>query len=77
LNVKIKPVNSHRDRPIAFQLEAIERPDGVFIKRARQLPSQIKVDGLWVHRGVPGPGANWDLAVEDVCDERIRSILKI
>ncbi len=31
----------------------------------------IKIDGLWVHQGVAQPGANWDLVVEDVREERI------
>jgi AbrB family looped-hinge helix DNA binding protein len=72
-----KPVRERLGLRPDMELEAIERPDGVFIKRAEQLPSLIKADGLWVHRGVPEPGANWDRAVEDARDERIRSILKI
>ena len=35
----------------------------------------VKVDGLWVHRGIAEPGANWDI-LEDVREERLGSILK-
>jgi hypothetical protein len=36
----------------------------------------IKVDGLWVHKGSPEPGANWESILEDVHEERIESVLK-
>ena len=58
------------------ELEAIERPEGVLLKRAEQRPSMTKVDGLWVHQGIAEPGANWQRIVEDVREERIESVLK-
>jgi AbrB family looped-hinge helix DNA binding protein len=58
------------------ELEAIEQPGGVLLKRVEQRPSMIKVDGLWVHQGVPEPGINWERIVEDVREERIESLLK-
>ena len=58
------------------ELEAIEQPDGVLLKRVEQRPSMVKIDGLWVHRGVPEPGVNWERIVEDVREERIQSLLK-
>lgn len=58
------------------ELEAIEQPDGVLLKRVEQRPSMIKVDGLWVHQGSPQPGANWERVLEDVREERIASVLK-
>jgi AbrB family looped-hinge helix DNA binding protein len=58
------------------ELEAIERPEGVLLKRVEQRPSMVKVDGLWVHRGSAEPGANWDRILEDVREERIESVLK-
>lgn len=53
------------------ELEAIEQPEGVLLKRVEQRPSMVKVDGLWVHQGRAAPGANWERIVEDVREERI------
>jgi len=58
------------------ELEAIEQPEGVLLKRVEQRPSMVKVDGLWVHRGRAEPGANWERVLEDVREERIESVLK-
>jgi len=58
------------------ELEAVEHPDGVFLKRIEQRPSMTKIDGLWVHQGIPQPGANWERILEDVREERIESVLK-
>jgi AbrB family looped-hinge helix DNA binding protein len=58
------------------ELEAVEQPDGVLLKRVQQRPSMIKVDGLWVHQGTAEAGANWDRVLEDVRGERIESVLK-
>ena len=58
------------------ELEAVEQPDGVLLKRVEQRPSMAKIDGLWVHRGIPQPGANWERILEDVREERIESVLK-
>jgi AbrB family looped-hinge helix DNA binding protein len=58
------------------ELEAIEQPEGVLLKRVEQRPSMVKVDGLWVHQGSAEPGANWERVLEDVREERIESVLK-
>ena len=58
------------------ELEAIEQPEGVLLKRVQQRPSMVKVDGLWVHQGSAEPGANWERILEDVREERIASVLK-
>ncbi len=58
------------------ELEAIEQPEGVLFKRVEPRPSMVKVDGLWVHQGRAEPGANWERILEDVREERIKSILK-
>ena len=58
------------------ELEAIEQPDGVLLKRVEQRPSMMRIDGLWVHQATPQPGANWDRVVQDVRGERLESILK-
>ena len=57
-------------------LEAIEQPEGVLLKRVQQRPSMVKVDGLWVHQGSAEPGGNWERLLEDVREERIESVLK-
>ena len=58
------------------ELEAIEQPEGVLLKRVGQRPSMIKVDGLWLHQGVAEPGANWNRVLGDVREERTESLLK-
>jgi AbrB family looped-hinge helix DNA binding protein len=58
------------------ELQAIEQPDGVLLKRMEERPSMMKVDGLWLHQGVAQPGANWDRILEGIREERIESILK-
>ena len=58
------------------ELEAIEQPEGVLLKRVQQRPSMVKVDGLWVHQGRAEPGANWERILEDVREERIASVSK-
>ena len=58
------------------ELETIEQPDGVLLKRVTQRPSMVKVDGLWVHQGSAEQGANWEHILEDVLDERNESVLK-
>jgi AbrB family looped-hinge helix DNA binding protein len=58
------------------ELEVVERPDGVLLKRVEQSPSMVKIDGLWVHQGEAEPGANWDRVIDDLREERIESVLK-
>jgi AbrB family looped-hinge helix DNA binding protein len=58
------------------ELEAIEQPEGVLLKRLEQRPSMVQVDGLWVHHGRAEPGADWDRILEDVREERTGSVLK-
>lgn len=58
------------------ELEAIEQPEGVLLKRIEQRPSMVKVDGLWVHQGKAEPGADWERALRDVREERIESVWK-
>jgi hypothetical protein len=36
----------------------------------------VKVDGLWVHQGIPEPAANWEKVLEAVREERANSISK-
>jgi AbrB family looped-hinge helix DNA binding protein len=57
------------------ELEAVELPDGVLLKKAEERPSMTKIDGLWVHLGVPQSGANWERILEEVREERTKSVL--
>ena len=59
------------------ELEAIEQPEGVLLKRVDLRPSMVKVDGLWVHQGSAEPGANWGRVLEGVREDRIESILRV
>jgi AbrB family looped-hinge helix DNA binding protein len=52
------------------ELEAIEQPEGVLLKRIDQRPSIVKVDALWVHQGTAEPGANWERIRHDACRYR-------
>jgi AbrB family looped-hinge helix DNA binding protein len=58
------------------EIEVIEQAEGVFLKRAGQRPSMVKVDGLWVHQGTAESGASWERIIEDVREERTDSVLK-
>jgi len=58
------------------ELDAVEQPGGVLLRPVEQQPSMVQVDGLWVHRGTAQPGANWERVLDDVREERIRSVLK-
>ncbi len=58
------------------ELEAIEQPDGVLLKRAQQVASMVKVEGLWLHQGTADRGTSWDEVIENVREERIQSALK-
>ena len=55
------------------ELEAVEQPEGVLLKRIRQRPSMLQTDGLWVHQGSPEPGANWEHILAAVRAERMES----
>ena len=59
------------------ELEAIEKPEGVLLKRAEQRPSMVKIDGVWVHQGRAEPGADWERILEEVREDRIESVLKV
>jgi bifunctional DNA-binding transcriptional regulator/antitoxin component of YhaV-PrlF toxin-antitoxin module len=57
-------------------LEAVEQPDGVLLKRAERSSALVKLDGLWVHQGVAEPGADWDSVIESAREERTRSLFR-
>jgi AbrB family looped-hinge helix DNA binding protein len=71
-----KPLRERLGFRADTQLEAIEQPDGVLLKRIEQRPSMAKVDGLWVHQGTAEPGANCERVHDDVREERIESMFQ-
>jgi bifunctional DNA-binding transcriptional regulator/antitoxin component of YhaV-PrlF toxin-antitoxin module len=54
-------------------LDLIEQSNGVLIRPREEVPSMIKIDGLWVHQGKPEAGAQWDRVIDDVREERAHS----
>jgi AbrB family looped-hinge helix DNA binding protein len=58
------------------ELEVLEQVGGVLLRKVEEQPAIVKIDGLWVHRGIAQPGANWDRVIEEVREERIDSIAK-
>jgi AbrB family looped-hinge helix DNA binding protein len=58
------------------KLEVPEQVGGVLLRKVEEQPAMVKIDGLWVHRGIAQPGANWDRVIEEVREERIDSIVK-
>lgn len=71
-----KPLRERLGFKPNVQLNAIEQPDGVLLKRVEERPSMIKADGLWVHQGTAEPGAQWDRLLGELREERIESVLK-
>jgi AbrB family looped-hinge helix DNA binding protein len=58
------------------ELEAVEQPDGVLLRRIQQRPSLVKVDGVLVHQGAAENNVNWDAVIDDVREERLQYLLK-
>jgi AbrB family looped-hinge helix DNA binding protein len=58
------------------ELEITAQSGGIFVRVVDEDQALVKVDGLWVHRGLAQPDANWEQVVEHIRDERIDSILK-
>jgi len=58
------------------ELEAVEQPDGVLLRPVRQQPTMMLVDGFWIHQGIAPQHADWDRVLDDVREERIRTILE-
>jgi len=56
------------------ELDIVEQPDGVLIRRREEIPAMVKIDGLWVHQGTPDAGAQWDRVIDEVREERAQSV---
>ena len=59
-----------------MELEVVEDPSGILLRRVDEQTSLVKVDGLWVHRGVAITGADWWRLLDQGRKERIEGILK-
>ena len=71
-----KPLRKRLGLSPGTELEAVDQAGGLLLRAVEARPAMVKVDGLWVHRGVADAGAEWDRVIRDVRDERIDSLLK-
>ncbi len=71
-----KPLRERLGFRPGTELEALDQQGGVLLRAVGERPALVKVDGLWVHRGVAQPGANWDRIIQELREERIESVLK-
>jgi AbrB family looped-hinge helix DNA binding protein len=71
-----KPLRERLGLKAGTELEVIDQHGGVLLRTVEERPALVKVDGLWVHRGVALPGANWDRIIQGVREERIESVAK-
>ncbi len=71
-----KPLRQRLGLEDAAELEAVEQPDGLLLRPVKQKPSMLRVGGVWVHQGVAEPGTDWQHVVEEVREERLRTIMK-
>ena len=70
-----KPLRKRLGLERAVELEAVEQPDGVLLRPVKEQPAMVRVGGLWVHRGSPEPGTEWERVVDDVREQRIQNVL--
>ncbi len=71
-----KPLRERLGLKPGTELEVMDQPDGVFLRRVEEQPALVKIDGLWVHRGIAQPGTDWDRVLQEVREERTQSALK-
>ena len=57
------------------ELEIVEQPNGVLLRIPEQAPSLGMVHGLLVHRGRAENGANWDLKLQNLREERLQATI--
>jgi AbrB family looped-hinge helix DNA binding protein len=69
-----KPVRDRLGLQEGGDLEILDIPEGVVLKRAELRPSMVKKQGLWVHTGKLPPGFDIVQAIRDDREERIRKL---
>jgi AbrB family looped-hinge helix DNA binding protein len=67
-----KPVRERFRLREGSELELEERSDGLTLRPVEQRPSMVRRDGIWVHLGKVPRGFDWDTAVDDIREERIK-----
>lgn len=58
------------------ELEIVEHPNGVLLRLPDRKPSLSHVHGLLVHQGRAEDGAGWDLALENIREERLQETIR-
>lgn len=58
------------------ELEIVEHPNGVLLRVQEQKPALAQVHGLLVHQGRAENGADWDLALESIREERLQETIR-
>ena len=71
-----KPLRERLGLKPGTELEAVDLEGGLLLRAVEERPALVKVDGLWVHRGVAQPDANWDRVIQEMREERLESVLK-
>lgn len=67
-----KPVRDRLHLNEGSELELEERSDGIVLRPANQQQAWKLENGLLVFVGKPARGFDWDKAIEDVREERIK-----
>jgi AbrB family looped-hinge helix DNA binding protein len=67
-----KPVRERFHLREGSELELEERSDGLTLRPVEQRPSMVRKNGIWVHLGKVPRGFDWDAAVDDIREERIK-----
>jgi AbrB family looped-hinge helix DNA binding protein len=71
-----KPLRERLGLKPGTELEALDQAGGMLLRAVEQRPAMVKIEGLWVHRGVAEPDADWRRVIRDVREERSESVLK-
>jgi AbrB family looped-hinge helix DNA binding protein len=70
-----KPLRERLGFKPGTELEAVDQAEGVLLRAGEQRPAMIRIEGLWVHRGVAEADTDWHRVIRDVREERSESVL--
>jgi AbrB family looped-hinge helix DNA binding protein len=65
-----KPIRDQLGITPEAEVELVQRPDGVLLRKVAQQPSMREVDGLWIHQGTASAQVDWSGVVDSVREER-------
>jgi AbrB family looped-hinge helix DNA binding protein len=71
-----KPLRQRLGLLPGTELEIVDQVGGLLLRIADRRPAMTKVEGLWVHKGLPLPHSKWDQVIDDVREERTESVVK-